>query len=96
MTALFCQNAADRKAETWANQLEPFEHLEFVISDAAKGIAAAVVEVTQARHDDPSAPALEHGLDVFHTTMEAKRVKPSSQALQWGGLGGAVKMDLPL
>jgi hypothetical protein len=74
MTVVFCQNAADRKAETWANQLEPFEHLEFVISDAAKGIAAAVVEVTQGRHDDPSAATLEQGLDVFHTTMEAKRV----------------------
>jgi hypothetical protein len=74
MTAVFCHNAADRKAETWANQLEPFEKLEFVISDAAKGIAAAVQEVTKARHDAPSAPALEHGLDVFHTTMEAKRI----------------------
>ena len=28
----------------------------------------------QARRDDPAAPALEHGLDVFHTTMEAHRV----------------------
>jgi hypothetical protein len=74
MTAVFCLNAADRKAETWAKQLEPIEHLEFVISDAAKGIAAAVVQVAQARHDDPPAAALEHGLDVFHTTMEAKRI----------------------
>jgi hypothetical protein len=74
LTAVFCHNAVDRKAETWANQLESFEHLEFVISDAAKGIAAAVVQVAQARHDDPSAPALEHGLDVFPTTMEAKRI----------------------
>ena len=42
MTAVFCHNAADRKAETWAKQLEPVEHLEFAISDAAKGIAAAM------------------------------------------------------
>jgi hypothetical protein len=74
MTAVFCENTADRKAETWANQLEPFEHLEFAISDAAKGIAAAVVEVAKSRHDDPSASPLEHGLDLFHTAMEAKRV----------------------
>jgi hypothetical protein len=74
MTAVFCHNAADRKAETWAQQLEPFEHLEFAISDAAKGIAAAVVKVAQARRDDPLAPPLAQGLDVFHTTMEAKRV----------------------
>ena len=74
MTAVFCRNAADRKAQTWAKQLEPFGRLEFALSDAAKGIAAAVTEVARGRHDDPPAPALEHGLDVFHTTMEAKRV----------------------
>lgn len=74
MTAVFCHNAADRSAKTWAKQLEPFEHLEFAISDAAKGIAAAVGEIAKARRDDPSAPALEHGLDVFHTTMEAERI----------------------
>ena len=74
MTAVFCHNAADRKAETWAKQLAPFDRLEFAVSDAAKGIAKAVAQVAQARRDDPSAPALEHGLDVFHTTMEAHRV----------------------
>jgi hypothetical protein len=74
MTAVFCRNAADRRAETWAKQLEPFEHLEFAISDAAKGIAAAVAEVAGSRQDDPWASPLEHGLDVFHTEMEAQRV----------------------
>lgn len=74
MTAVFCQNAPDRKAETWAKQLEPFGHLEFVVSDAAKGIAAAAEEVAEARRDDPPTLVPEHGLDVFHTTMEAQRV----------------------
>jgi hypothetical protein len=74
MTAVFCHNAVDRKAETWAKQLVPFERLEFAVSDAAKGIAAAVGQVAEARHNDPSAATLEHGLDVFHTTMEARRV----------------------
>ena len=74
MTAVFCHNAADRKAETWAEQLAPFDRLEFAISDAAKGIAKAVSDLARARRDDPEAPALEHGLDVFHTTMEARRV----------------------
>ncbi len=74
MTAVFCQNAADRKAETWEKQLAPFDRLEFAISDAAKGIAKAVSDLARARRDDLDAPALEHGLDVFHTTMEAKRV----------------------
>ena len=85
MTAVFCRNAADRKAETWAKQLEPFGRLEFALSDAAKGIATAVVEVAKARRDDPLAPALEHGLDVFHTAMEAKRVL----AQHWRGAEAA-------
>lgn len=74
MTAVFCENAADRKAETWEKQLAPFDRLEFAISDAAKGIAKAVSDLARARRQNPNAPALEHGLDVFHTTMEARRV----------------------
>lgn len=74
MTAVFCQNAKDRSAETWMKQLEPFSCLEFAVSDAAKGISSAVARLAKAREIDPSAPALTHGLDVFHTTMEAKRV----------------------
>lgn len=74
MTAVFCVNAADRSAPTWEKHLAPFDRLEFAISDAAGGIAKAVSQLAQARRDDPQAPALEHGLDVFHTTMEAKRV----------------------
>jgi hypothetical protein len=74
MTAVFCRNAKDRSAETWKDHLEPFSCLEFALSDAAKGIGSAVAQLAKARAIDPSAPALTHGLDVFHTTMEAKRV----------------------
>jgi hypothetical protein len=74
MTAVFCRATADRKAATWDEQLVPFTHLEFAVSDAAKGIAAAVAKRAAERRDDPAAPPLEHGLDVFHTTMEAHRV----------------------
>ena len=74
MTAVFCRNAADRKASTWEEPLVPFSHLEFAVSDAAKGIAAAVARQATARRDDPSAPPLQQGLDVFHTAMEANRV----------------------
>ena len=42
MTAVFCEAATDRKAETWAKHLAPFDRLEFAISDAASGIAKAV------------------------------------------------------
>jgi hypothetical protein len=74
MTAVFCANTAARTAETWEKHLAPFDRLEFAVSDAAKGIAKAVTQIAQVRRDDPKAPALEHGLDVFHTTMEARRV----------------------
>jgi hypothetical protein len=74
MTAVFCQDAKDRSADTWMKQVEPFSRLEFAVSDAAKGIGSAVARLAEARDVDPSAPALTHGLDVFHTTMEAKRV----------------------
>jgi hypothetical protein len=74
MAAVFCRNAADRSAATWFNELKPFTCLEFAVSDAAKGIESAVKQVAEARRDKPAAPLLEHGLDVFHTTMEAKRV----------------------
>ena len=81
MTAVFCRNTADRKAPTWDGQLVPFTRLEFAVSDAAKGIAAAVAQRAAARRDDPSAPPLEHGLDVFHTAMEAHRVLAGEQGL---------------
>jgi hypothetical protein len=74
MTAVFCDNAADRSAPTWEKQLASFDRLEFAISDAAGGISKAVSQLAQARRQDPNAPALDHGLDVFHTVMEAKRV----------------------
>jgi hypothetical protein len=74
MTAVFCTNTADRKAETWEKSLAPFDRLEFAVSDAAGGITSAVARVAEARRDDPEAPALEHGLDVLHTAMEARRV----------------------
>jgi hypothetical protein len=74
MTAVFCRAAADRKAATWDEQLMPFTRLEFALSDAAKGIAAAVAQRAAARRADPPALPLEHGLDVFHTAMEAHRV----------------------
>jgi hypothetical protein len=74
LTAVFCENTADRKAPTWERQLAPFDRLEFVVSDAAKGISKAVSDLARARLGDPRAPALEHGLDVFHTAMEANRV----------------------
>src|SRR5262249_42037945 len=74
MTAVFCRAAADRKATTWEGLRAPFPRLEFAVSDAAKGITAAVAQRAAARRDDRPAPPREHGLDVFHTAREAHRI----------------------
>jgi hypothetical protein len=74
LTAVFCRAAADGKAATWDEQLVPLTHLEFAVSDAAQGIAKAVSQRAAVRRDDPSAPPLGHGLDIFHTAMAAHRV----------------------
>jgi hypothetical protein len=74
MTAVFCHNAPDRSAETWDQQRVRFPHLEFVLADAAQGMASAVARRVAARRDNPPTLGLEQGLDVFHTAMEANRV----------------------
>ena len=75
MTAVFCHNASNRKADTWQQQLVPFEHLDFAISDGAKGIAVAVQQTARLRREnESSAPPLVHGLDLFHTTRDAQQV----------------------
>jgi hypothetical protein len=77
LTAVFRHNAPDRKAQTWIKELAPFSCLEFAVSDAAKGIAAAVEQVAVGRSegtDTEPEVRLEHGLDVFHTAREAPHV----------------------
>jgi hypothetical protein len=74
MTAVFCRATADREATTWDERLVPFTRSELAVSDAAQGIAKAVARRAGEGSDDPAAPPLEHGLDVFHTAMEAHRV----------------------
>jgi hypothetical protein len=61
----------DRSGPAWQAVLQPFPRLEFVVSDAAKGIAAAVAAEQASR---PVGVRLGHGLDVFHTAREAQRV----------------------
>lgn len=80
LALLECVKTGDRSAAAWQAVLEPFANLEFVVSDAAKGIAAGVHAVAAARlaaarlAAADSAVALEQGLDVFHTNQEARRV----------------------
>ena len=74
LALLACAKTDDRSAAAWQTVLEPLGNLEFVVSDAASGIAAAVEAVAAARVASASAVPLEHGLDVFHTNQEARRV----------------------
>jgi len=68
---LECAKTGDRSGLAWQKVLERFLRLEFVMSDAAFGIAAGVKAVRQARGETA---VLLHGLDVFHTSQGAQRV----------------------
>jgi len=73
LALLGCVKTGDRSAAAWQQALTPFSRLEMVLSDAAKGIAAGVRAVAQARSQaSPTPLRLSHGLDVFHTAMEAR------------------------
>ena len=74
MTALFCHNAADRSATSWHEALSPWKALEFVISDAAKGIASGLDRLARRRQEAGDPPPLAQGLDLFHTAREARTV----------------------
>lgn len=75
LALLECAKTGDRSGAAWQQVLQRFENLEFVLSDAAKGIAKGVQNVAAARAGRPvAAPGLEQGLDVFHTNQEARRV----------------------
>src|SRR5687767_1058687 len=69
---LHCAKTGDRSGAAWQAVLEPFANLEFVVSDAAKGVTAGVQAVAATRTGE--GPALQQGLDVFHTAQEAQRV----------------------
>jgi hypothetical protein len=67
------QVADDRTGATWAKALRDWEALSFVTADAGKGLQAGIAAVQRERHEEGK-PSLESGLDVFHTTYEARRV----------------------
>lgn len=75
LALLVGNRTGDRSGAAWQQALQPFAQLEFVVSDAAKGIAAGVQAVAAARAvaEGPVVP-LTQGLDVFHTAQEARRV----------------------
>jgi hypothetical protein len=59
--------------------LEAVGALEFAVADAGSGLQAGIAQAQRERRD-AGLPALEGGLDVFHTAQEAHRVL----ARQWG------------
>lgn len=75
---LECAKTGDRSGAAWPAVRQPFTNLALAVSDAAKGIAAGLQAVVSARSEAHSEVGLEtpreHGLDVFHTNQEARRV----------------------
>jgi hypothetical protein len=67
------QKADDRTGATWAGALRDWDGLTFVTADAGKGLQAGIAMVRRERQGDGK-PSLESGLDVFHSTYEARRV----------------------
>jgi hypothetical protein len=73
MTWFLGQKAHDRSGATWAKALHDWTALEFVAADAGTGLQAGIAAVQHGRREQGQTP-LENGLDVFHTTEEARRV----------------------
>src|SRR3954469_8960691 len=71
------QRASDRTGATWAKALLDWTALEFVAADAGTGLQAGIAAVQRGRREQGQTP-LENGLDVFHTTREARRVSRRS------------------
>jgi hypothetical protein len=67
------QVAHDRSGATWAKALRSWPALSYVTADAGTGLRAGIAAVQQERQEEGQ-PSLENGLDVFHTTHEARRV----------------------
>jgi hypothetical protein len=73
MTWFLGQVAPDCKGTTWAGALRDWDGLSFVAADAGAGLQAGIATVARERQEQGK-PTLESGLDVFHTTYEARRV----------------------
>ena len=73
MTWFLGQKANDRSGATWAKALRDWTALSYVTADAGTGLQAGIAAVQQERQEQGE-PPLENGLDVFHTTHEARRV----------------------
>ncbi len=96
MTAVFCDNAADRKAETWVEQLAPFDRLEFAISDAAKGIwekaEAADLAVARSRQQGIDARGVARSAQVAWSRATALFEQAERHEAAWGRAHAALEL----
>ena len=65
--------ADDRQGATWCRELQRWTSLQSVLADAGTGLQAGIALVQQQRCQQGQV-TLENGLDVFHTSQEARRV----------------------
>src|SRR5205823_12049465 len=65
------QKANDHSGATWAKSLRDWTALSYVTADAGTGLQAGIAAVQQERQAGGS-PALENGLEVFHTSTEER------------------------
>jgi len=65
------QEAENRNGQTWCETVRPWERVEYVVADGGSGLRKGLSLIQQAREQDPQAPDLEIGLDVFHIKKEA-------------------------
>ena len=73
MTWSLGQKANDRSGATWAKAWRDWTAPSYVTADAGTGPQAGIAAVQHERQEQGE-PPLENGLDVFHTTHEARRV----------------------
>jgi hypothetical protein len=60
------------KGSTWAEQLQGWDALQYVVADAGVPLQAGIAQVQTQRSRDSKDP-LASGLDVFHTKYEARK-----------------------
>lgn len=73
MTWFLGRRSGDCQGVTRASALRPWSALEFAVADAGTGIQAGIAQI-QREHRDGGQVELLGGLDVFHTTLEARHI----------------------
>jgi hypothetical protein len=67
------KKAENRQASTWSTELQPWDSLRYVTSDAGSGLQGGIAQLQEHQRATGQAP-VEKGLDVFHTQQAAQQV----------------------